>query len=40
MNWPKLDRSDVKRQALQTGMFFLIGATINIAVDRARRLMM
>ena len=32
MNWPNLDRSDVKRRALQTGVFFLIGATINIAV--------
>jgi len=32
MNWPNLDRSDVKRRAMQTGVFFLIGATINIAV--------
>ncbi len=32
MNWPNLDRSDVKRRALQTGMFFLFGATINIAI--------
>jgi hypothetical protein len=32
MNWPNLDRCDVKRQVRQVSVFFLIGATINIAV--------
>jgi hypothetical protein len=32
MNWPTLNPDDVKRRARQTGAFFLIGATVNVAV--------